>query len=86
MTKSTMGTQAASNVLYNTFLKTGTTQHQRNLRAIFQYLERTYRKAGETVIVWECSDGTRRNDIKLKEGRFKLDTWKKLFPLRMVSP
>ena len=84
MTNSTMGTHAVSNVLYNTFLKTGTTQHRRNLRAIFQYLERTYRKVGETVFVWECSDGTRRNDMKLKERRFKLDIWKKLFPLRMV--
>ena len=60
------------------------TTHRRNLRATLQYLKKTYRKAGETVFVRECSDRTRSNDLKLKEGRFKLDIWKKVFTLRMV--
>ena len=49
----------------------------RDLIAAFQYLKGAYRKAGEGLFVRECSDRTRSNDFKLKEGRFRLDIRKK---------
>ncbi|GAB0205924.1 hypothetical protein GRJ2_003058000 [Grus japonensis] len=39
-----------------------------DLIAAFQYLKGTYRKAGEGLFIRECSDRTRGNGFKLKEG------------------
>ncbi|GAB0178698.1 hypothetical protein GRJ2_000335100 [Grus japonensis] len=55
-----------------------------DLIAAFQYLNGAYRKAGEGLFIRECSDRTRGNGFKLKEGRFRLDVRKKFFPVRMV--
>jgi len=35
--------------------------------------EGDYKKGGERLFMSACSDRTRGNDFKLKEGRFRLD-------------
>ncbi|GAB0182812.1 hypothetical protein GRJ2_000746500 [Grus japonensis] len=55
-----------------------------HLIAAFQYLEDTYKKAGERLFTRTCSDRTMRNSFKLKEDRFRLDMRKKFFTVRVV--
>ncbi|GAB0199230.1 mitochondrial enolase superfamily member 1 [Grus japonensis] len=55
-----------------------------DLIAAFHYLKGAYRKDGEGQFIRECSDRTRVNGFKLKEGRFSLDVRKKFFPVRVV--
>ncbi|KAK4818491.1 LOW QUALITY PROTEIN: hypothetical protein QYF61_014221 [Mycteria americana] len=55
-----------------------------DLIAAFQYLKGAYKKAGEELFTRACSDRTRGNGFKLKEGRFRLDIRKKLFTMRVV--
>ena len=52
--------------------------------AAFQYLKGTYRKAGEGLFIRACSNRMRGNGFRLDMGRFRLDTRKKLFTVRMV--
>jgi len=56
----------------------------KDLTAAFQYLKRGYKKAGEGLIARACSDRTRGNGFKLKEGRFRLDIKKKFFTMSVV--
>ncbi|PKU46691.1 hypothetical protein llap_3008 [Limosa lapponica baueri] len=57
---------------------------QGHLIAAFQYLKGAYRRAREGLLVRKCSDRTRGNGFKLKEGRFRLDTRKKFLTVRVV--
>ena len=55
-----------------------------DLIAACQYLKGAYRKAGEELFMGACSNRTRRNGFKMAEGRFRLDTRKKFFTVRLV--
>ncbi|GAB0207244.1 mitochondrial enolase superfamily member 1 [Grus japonensis] len=57
---------------------------QGDLIAAFWYLKGASRKAGEGLFIRECSDRTRGNGLKLKEGQFRLDGRKKFFTVRVV--
>jgi len=56
-----------------------------DLIAAFQYLKEAYREDGEGLFRRMCSDRTRGNGCKLKEGRFRLDFRKKSFTMRVVK-
>jgi len=56
-----------------------------DLRAAFRSLKGAYRKDGEGLFTRACSDRTRGNGSKLKEGRFRLDIRKKFFPMRVMK-
>jgi len=56
-----------------------------DLIAVFQYMKGAYRKDGEGLFTKVCSDRTRGNGSKLKEGRFRLDMRKKFFTMRVVK-
>jgi len=56
-----------------------------DLITAFQYLKGAYRKDGEGLFTRVCSNRTRGNSFKLKEGRFRLDIRKKFFTMRVVE-
>jgi len=52
---------------------------QEDLIAACQYLKGAYKKDEDKIFSRACSDRTRGNDIKLKEGRFRLNIRKIFF-------
>lgn len=50
-----------------------------NVIAPPQYVKGAYRKDRERLFTEACSDRTRGNAFKLKEGKFKLGFWRKFF-------
>ncbi|KAK4816809.1 hypothetical protein QYF61_023496 [Mycteria americana] len=57
---------------------------QGDLIAAFQHIKGTYKRDGERPFTRACSDMTRDNGFKLKEGSFRLDIRKKFFTMRVV--
>jgi len=57
---------------------------RRDLIAALQYLKVAYKQAGEGLCIEACSNRTRGNGFKLKEGRFRLHIRKKFFMMRVV--
>ena len=55
-----------------------------DLIAALQYLKGAYKKAGEGLFTRACSDRTRGNGFKLKEGTFRVDVRKKFLTVRVV--
>jgi len=51
----------------------------------FQHLKGGYKKEGDRLFSSNCCGRTRRNDFKLKDGRFRLDTRKIFFTIRVVK-
>ena len=56
-----------------------------DLIAAFQYLKGAYKKGGDRLFSRVCSDRTRGNGFKLKEGSFRLDIRKKFLTMRVVK-
>jgi len=56
-----------------------------DLRATFQYLKEAYRKDGENLFSKACCDRIRSNGFKLSGGKFRTDTRKKFFTVRVVK-
>ena len=56
-----------------------------DLTAAFQYIKGAYRKEGRNLFSKACSDRTRSNGFKLREGRFRLDIRKKYFTMSVVK-
>ncbi|KAK4807145.1 hypothetical protein QYF61_018486 [Mycteria americana] len=55
-----------------------------DLIAAFQYFKGAHRKEGDRHFSKACSDRTRGNGFKLREGRFRVDLRKKFFTVRVV--
>lgn len=55
-----------------------------DLLASFQDLNGAFKKAGDGVLILQCSDGMRGNVLKLKEVRLRLVIGKKLLTVRVV--
>ena len=59
---------------------------QGDLIAAFRYIKGAYKRDGDRLFTKACTDRTRDNSFKLKEGRFRLDVRKTFFYLGVVRP
>jgi len=57
-----------------------------DLIAAFQYLKGAHKEDRDKLFSRACCDGTRVNGFKLKDSGFRLDTWNKIFTMRVVKP
>jgi len=57
---------------------------QQDLREAFQYLNGGCKKEGDRFFIRVCCVGTRGNDFKFKDGRFRSDIRNKSFTVRVV--
>ena len=57
---------------------------QEDLISSLQYLKGTYRKAGEGLLIRECSIRMKGNGFKQEESTFRLDIRKKFFTVRVI--
>ena len=56
-----------------------------DLIATFQYVKEAYRKDGENIFSRACCGRRGIIGFKLREGRFRLDTRKRIFTIRVVK-
>jgi len=56
-----------------------------DLLATSQYLKGACKKDGDKLFSRACCDRIRGNGFRLKEGRFKLDIWRRFFTMRVVK-
>ena len=56
-----------------------------DLTVAFQYMKGAYKQEGERLFLRVDSGRTRRNGLKLGQGRFRLDIGKKVFTQRVVT-
>jgi len=56
-----------------------------DLIGALEYLEGAYKKDGDKLFSRDCSDRTRGNGFKLREGRFRQDIRKEFFTVRVVK-
>jgi len=56
-----------------------------DLTVDFQYLKGAYKQDGDKLFRRGCSNRTRGNGFKHKEGRFRLDIRKKFFTMSVVK-
>ena len=56
-----------------------------DLVVAFQYLKGAYEQEGEWLFTRVGSNRTRGNGFKLRQGRFRWDIRRKLFPQRVVT-
>ena len=50
----------------------------------FHCLKGAYKDAGDSLFIRDCSDRTRGDGVKLKQGKFRLDIRQKFFTVRVV--